>query len=395
LGQIERRRGALKSTAGEGEGTDGETELAALMFDIHTVRIPNNVTTDQGPRGHIPQGVVALATVMRLSTGRDLLALPKAHLHLHAEGGMRPSTLSERAEHYGVALPAVGDYHSFTEFAALYLAACNVLRTHDDLRRLVRESVEDAATSGAVWLELGMRPTIHRGKFGGDADVLETVLEEARSAGRDLEVGVGILMTVDRTEALAIAFEEAELAAAYAGSGVVSFGLANDEVGHPPEDFAQPFQLARDAGLLSCPHAGELEGPASVWGALDALGADRIQHGIRAIEDPALITRLAADQICLDVCPTSNVCLRVVPSLEEHPLPALLAAGIRCSLNADDPLFFGASLLDEYQLCRDQLGLSDEQLAFIARCSIEASGAPPTLKLSAGADIDAWLAKAP
>jgi adenosine deaminase len=222
--------------------------------------------------------------------------------------------------------------------------------------------------------------------------VLETFLEEGRSVGRDLGVGVGALMTVDRTQPLAIAFEEAELAVAYAGSGVVSFGLANDEVGHPPEAFAEPFAVARDAGLLSCPHAGELEGPASVWGALDALGADRIQHGIRALEDPALVERLAAEGVCLDVCPTSNACLQVVPSIEAHPLPRLLEAGIRCSLNGDDPLFFGASLLDEYELCRDRLGLTDEHLAAVARASIDASGAPPALKSTTGAGIDTWLA---
>jgi adenosine deaminase len=305
---------------------------------------------------------------------------------------MRPATLAERAGHYGIPLPPVGSYSSFTEFAALYEAACAVLRTHDDLRRLVRETVEDAAASGAVWLEMGVRPTLHLDKFDGAADVLETFLEEARTAGRDLGVGVGVLMTVDRTQPLGIAMEEADLAIAYAGSGVVSFGLANDEVGHPPEPFAKPFALAHDAGLLSCPHAGELEGPLSIWGALDTLHADRIQHGVRAVEDPALLARLAADEVCLDVCPTSNVCLGIVESIEAHPLPQLLDAGIRCSLNADDPLFFGASLLDEYALCRDRLALSDEQLATIARSSIDASGAPAGLKADARAGIDAWLA---
>jgi len=308
---------------------------------------------------------------------------------------MRPETLRQLAEGYAIPLPPVGTYTSFTEFAVLYEAACAVLQTHDDLRRLVREAVEDAAESGAVWLEMGVRPTIHRGKFGGDADVLETFLEEGRAAGRDLGVGVGALVTVDRTQPLAIAFEEADLAVAYAGSGVVSFGLANDEVGHPPEEFAEPFAIAREAGLLSCPHAGELEGPASVRNALDALGADRIQHGIRALEDPALVERLAADGVCLDVCPTSNACLGIVPSIEAHPLPRLLDAGIRCSLNGDDPLFFGASLLDEYHLCRDRLRLSDEQLASIARASVDASGAPPSLKADADARIDAWLAQPP
>ncbi|GAC1313995.1 MAG: adenosine deaminase [Acidimicrobiales bacterium] len=322
---------------------------------------------------------------------RDLRALPKAHLHLHLEGGMRRSTLDERADHYGIVLPPVSSYTSFTEFSALYQASCAVLRTHDDLRRLVREAVEDAAAAGAVWLEMAVRPAVHRGKFGGDADVLEAFLDEARVAGGELGVGVGALMTVDRTEPIATAFEEADLAVTYADDGVVSFGLANDEVGHPPEDFAEPFAVARDAGLLSCPHAGELDGPASVWGALDALGADRIQHGVRAVEDPALLARLAADGVCLDVCPTSNVCLGIAPSLEEHPLPRLLDAGIRCSLNADDPLFFGADLLEEYELCRTRMGLSDDQLAAIARSSIDASGAPADLKRRAGEGINAWL----
>ncbi len=327
-----------------------------------------------------------------MTTGRDLRALPKGHLHLHLEGAMRPATLSELAARYGIPLPQVETYTSFTEFAALYLAACDVMRTHDDLRRLMREVVEDAAESGVVWLEIGSRPTLHRGKFGGDADVLETLLDEARVVGDKLGVGVGALITVDRTQSVAIAFEEAELAAAYAGAGVVSFGLANDEVGHPPEVFAEPFAVARDAGLLSAPHAGELEGPASVWGAIDALGAHRIQHGVRAIEDDALVARLAADRVVLDVCPTSNVCLGIFPSLDDHPLPELLRRGVRCTVNGDDPLFFGASLVEEYQLCREQLGLSDEQLADIARASIDGSGAPETLKASAHQGIDAWLA---
>src|ERR1039458_6732949 len=135
-----------------------------------------------------------------MSTGRDLRSLPKAHLHLHLEGAMRRETLVELAAHYGVPLPPVGDYNSFTEFSAIYEAVCAVLRTHNDLRRLVREVVEDAAASGAVWLEMGVRPTLHRGKFKGDAEVLEVLLDEGRSAGRELGLGVGALMTVDRTD---------------------------------------------------------------------------------------------------------------------------------------------------------------------------------------------------
>lgn len=308
---------------------------------------------------------------------------------------MRPETLQERAEHYGLDVPEVASYGNFTEFARLYEVVCATLQTHDDLHRLVREAVHDASVAGAVWLEMAVRPPIHRGKFGGDAEVLESLLDAGRAAAKEFDVGVGCLMTVDRTQPLATAFEEAELAAAYADDGVVSFGLANDEIGHPPEAFAEPFAMARDAGLLSCPHAGELEGPASIWGALDALRADRIQHGVRAVEDPRLVEHLAEVGTCLDVCPTSNVALGIVPNVAAHPLPALLEAGIRCSLNADDPLFFGAGLLEEYELSRTQLGLSDELLAAIARSSIDASGAPAGLKGSARAGIDRWLSATP
>jgi adenosine deaminase len=178
----------------------------------------------------------------------------------------------------------------------------------------------------------------------------------------------------------------------YAGRGVVGLGLANDEADHPPEPFAAAFAIAREAGLLSVPHAGELEGPASIVGALDTLGADRIQHGVRAIEQPDLVRRLAESAVCLDVCPSSNLLLGVVASLADHPLAALLDAGVRCSLNADDPLLFGPNLLDEYELARTTLRLDDATLAFVARCSIEHSGAPDALKQRALAGVDAWLA---
>jgi adenosine deaminase len=143
---------------------------------------------------------------------------------------------------------------------------------------------------------------------------------------------------------------------------------------------------------LSTPHAGELAGPDSVRGALDALGADRIQHGVRAVEDPDLVKRLADENICCDVCPTSNVLLSVCASIGEHPLGALLDAGVPCSVNADDPLLFGPHLLEEYELCRNQLGFDDERMAAIALTSIDHSGAPEDLKQQARPAIAEWLA---
>jgi len=328
-------------------------------------------------------------------TGRDLGALPKAHLHLHLEGAMRPSTLAELADRYGIAMPVVSGFGSFTAFADMYVGACEVLRTADDLVRLINEVVDDAAQAGAVWIEPAFYQPRYRDRLGTDEQILELFLDAIAAAGRRTGVGVGLMVAADRTVDPAEATAQARLAARYAEAGVVSFGLANDEAVGPPEPFAEAYAIARQAGLLATPHAGELAGPESVLGALDALGADRIQHGVRAVEDPSLVARLADEGTCLDVCPTSNVLLAVVPSLDAHPLPALLAAGVRCSVNADDPLLFGPGLLEEYELCRDQFGFDDVTLAGIAATSIEASGASPEQKAAGLAGVEAWRSGPP
>jgi len=328
-------------------------------------------------------------------TGRSLLDLPKAHLHIHLEGAMRPATLAELARGYGVPVPATRGYGSFTEFVGQYRAACAVLRTPEDLRRLVREVVEDAAAAGAVWVEPQFYPLHHTATIGSAAETLGLVVAEGRAVAARLGIGFGVMIAADRTTDPAEAVTLAALAAEWSDSGVVSFGLANDETGFPPEPFAAAFAITHEAGLINAPHAGELDGPASVRGALDELRAHRIGHGVRVVEDPELVARLADSDVCLDVCPTSNVMLSVVGSLAEHPLPALLDAGVRCSINGDDPLLFGPGLLEEYEVARDRLGLDDEQLAMVARYSLEAAGAPRELVETAIKDIDAWLAGHP
>jgi len=222
--------------------------------------------------------------------------------------------------------------------------------------------------------------------------VLEIALDAMAAASARTGVSASLMLAADRTLPPEEAVEQARLAARYAGRGVVAFGLANDEAPHPPEPFSEAFRVARDAGLLATPHAGELAGPDSVRGALDVLGANRIQHGTRSIEDPRLVERLAAEGVCLDMCPTSNLLLSVVDDLADHPLPALLEAGVPCSLNADDPLLFGPGLLEEYQLCRESLNLSDGQLARVAGASLRCSGAPSDVVRQGLAGIDAWLA---
>jgi adenosine deaminase len=323
---------------------------------------------------------------------RDLALLPKAHLHLHLEGGMRPRTLQELADEHGMSVPVIRGFGSFPMFAEMYVAACEVLRTPEDLTRLFDETLDDAAAAGAVYVEPAFFLPHHRHRLGPEEQVLEMALDAIAGASARTGVAAGLMIAADRTRSPEDAVEQARIAARFAGRGVVAFGLANDEQGHPPEPFEEAFRIARGAGLLSTPHAGELDGPASVRGALDVLGADRIEHGVRAVEDQALLQRLADEQVCLDVCPTSNLLLSVVDDLASHPLIRLLDAGVRCSLNADDPLLFGPGLLEEYQLCRDTMGLSDGQLADIARSSLLASGAPQVVIDEGVAGVDAWLA---
>lgn len=323
---------------------------------------------------------------------RDLRALPKGHLHLHLEAGMRPATLLALAEALAVEVPQTRGFTGFTEFGLCYRALLTVLREPASLERLIDEIFEDQAADGVAYVELGVSPTFYAEVYGSLDAALEKILAFAEAASARHGVAFGLMPTVDRTAGPEQAAAVATAAAAFAGRGVVSLGLANDERGFPCRDFAEAFAIAKAAGLQSTPHAGELVGPESVREAIEDLAADRVLHGVRAIEDPTLVAELAERGIPLDVCPTSNVLLDVVEALAEHPLPRLLEAGVRCSINADDPILFGPNILAEYEACRATLGLTDEQLAACAWTSIETTLAPAEVKAAAKARIDAWLA---
>jgi adenosine deaminase len=324
-------------------------------------------------------------------TDRALGELPKAHLHLHLEAAMRPSTLHELADEHGITVPELTGFSTFADFIAVYEAATESLRRPDDLRRLLREVAEDGAADGAAWVELQVYPPLWFGRFGSDEDALDLTLEAAREATAVTGVGLGLVVAADRTHDPAEAVRMARIAVARRDAGVTTFGLANDETGNPPEPFAEAFRIAREGGLVSAPHAGELGGPESVRAAIDVLRADRLGHGVRAVEDPGLVARLADEGIVCDVCPTSNIVLGLYPSIEEHPVGQLLEAGVPITLNTDDPLLFGAGLLDEYEAVRRAFALDDHAVAAIARTSIEASGAPERTKRDALAGIDSWL----
>jgi adenosine deaminase len=319
---------------------------------------------------------------------RDLHALPKAHLHLHLLGALRRSTYRELTARYGVAAPPP----SFGEFAAVVQAATESIRSADDVRRVVRETVEDAAADGAVWIEPALRPRPLPYWPAPVEELLDVVLAEGRATGRELGVGFGLVVATSWLRGGDEALTAARLAVSRQAAGVVGFGLDGVEGARPYEEFGAAFTLARGAGLAIVPHVGEFTGARHVADALSVFRADRLMHGVRAVDDAGVVRELVRARVPLDVCPTSNVALAVVPSLRTHPLPALLNAGVRCSVNADDPLPFGTGLLEEYHRCRTEMGLCDRQLAAVARTSIETSTAPEADRRTALAGVDAWAA---
>ncbi len=334
---------------------------------------------------------------------RDLLALPKAHLHLHFTGSMRHATLVELAERDGVHLPdalvedwppvlSAADEKGWFRFQRLYDVARSVLRTESDVRRLVREAAEDDAAEGGRWLELQVDPSGYAARFGGITAFLELVLDAAATSAREVGIGLGVVVAANRTRHPLDARTLARLAAQYADSGVVGFGLSNDERRGSTRDFAPAFRIAERAGLRLVPHGGELLGAESVRVCLDELHADRIGHGIRVVEEPALLARVAEAGVPLEVCPLSNVSLGVYSDPASVPLPELLAAGVKVALGADDPLLFGSRLAGQYAAMRAAHDLDDQTLAELAAMSVAASAAPDDLKALVRKEIQAWLA---
>ncbi|HET7688936.1 MAG TPA: adenosine deaminase [Nocardioidaceae bacterium] len=332
---------------------------------------------------------------------KDLLALPKAHLHLHFTGSMRHATLLELAERDGHVLPdalvadwpprlSAQDEKGWFRFQRLYDVARSVLRTEDDVRRLVREAAEDDAADGGRWLELQVDPSGYAARFGGITAFLELVLDAVATASRDAGIGMAVVVAANRTRHPLDARTLARLAARYADAGVVGFGLSNDERRGSTREFAPAFRIAERAGLRLVPHGGELLGPESVRICVDELHASRVGHGVRVVEDPALLERVAARGVALEVCPLSNVSLGVYSDPASVPLPELLAAGVPVALGADDPLLFGSRLAGQYAAMRTAHDLDDGQLADLAAMSVRASSAPDSLQRRLLAEVEAW-----
>lgn len=342
---------------------------------------------------------------------RNLRALPKAELHIHLEGAMRPETLTELCLKHGVARPEDTRGHRFPNFgpfAATYIAVCECLRDEEDLFRLVREVAEDALASGALWIEAALSFSFYAERFGGMEATLRTLLRAAEVAENATGIAIGYIPAAERFFPAAEAENMARALRAVVDSdggamvngrlGIVGFGLHADETGYPPEPFAKAFSIAcSDGKVAALPHAGEMhpspgKGPDSVRFCVEEMGAPRIAHGVLAMEDAELVASLVAKGVCLDVCPTSNYLLSIYDDWKDHPLPQLIKVGVPCTINSDDPLLFGSSLLGEFEACRHKLGLDDEALAACARNSFLHSRAPEALKQKGVAGVDDWLA---
>ncbi len=281
---------------------------------------------------------------------------PKIELHVHLEGTVRPDRLLEIARRNDYPLPAdtvegiaaLYDYRDFDHFIEVWILATNALRGADDFRQIVVDYAAEAASHGAVYLEAIFSPIERTWRGVGWDELFTGYCDGAQEARERTGVEVRLTPDITRDAPLEDAITAAHYAVRYRDRGVVGLGLGGEEAPYPPEPFAPAFRIARDGGIGSVPHAGEVAGPASVRGALDALRPDRIRHGIRAHEDPALVRELATRGIVLDVCPISNVRTGAVRSLAEHPLPALVEAGVRCSISTDDPAMFDTDLSNDH-----------------------------------------------
>ena len=300
-------------------------------------------------------------------TGRK--GFPKIELHVHLEATVRPERLLEIALRNDFALPAstpegireLYRFRDFDHFIEVWILTTNALRTADDFRQVVVDYAEEAARHGAVYVE-GIFSPIERTWRGVSWDELFGGYCDGVQEAKELH-GVDVLLTPDITRGAPVedGFELVRRAAAYRDRGIAGIGLGGEEAFYPPEKFAAVFRLVREEGFASVPHAGEVVGPESVRGALDALQADRIRHGIRAVEDPALMEELAERRVVLDVTPVSNLRTGVVKTLAEHPLPELVAAGIPCTVSTDDPEMFDTDLTREYEAVLS-LGLDPKAL---------------------------------
>ncbi|MFF8711024.1 adenosine deaminase [Streptomyces sp. NPDC015184] len=306
--------------------------------------------------------------------------LPKAELHLHIEGTLEPELAFALAERNGVRLPYAGTeelrtayrFEDLQSFLDLYYALMAVLRTEEDFEQLADAYLARAAAQGVRHAEIFFDPQAHTARGVPVGTVVEGLGRALDRSEEKHGISTQLIMCFLRDESAESALETLEAARPYLHR-ISAVGLDSAEVGHPPAKFREVYEAAAALGLRRVAHAGEEGPPAYIREALDVLGVERIDHGLRCMEDPELVERLVADRVPLTLCPLSNVRLRAIDTLEEHPLRDMMAAGLLCTVNSDDPAYFGGYVGDTFHAVHEALGLDREQLRTLARNSFEAA----------------------
>jgi adenosine deaminase len=308
--------------------------------------------------------------------------MPKVELHVHLEGSVRPQTLLKLAKRHGIPLPASDleglrkwyRFRDFDHFIEIYLTISSCLREAEDIELIAREFLENQAEQNIVYSEVTFTPYNQWISNGlGFREQLEAVYNARTWGEKELGVRMGIIVDIPRS----ISPEQGEVVAGWVieghKDGVIAMGLGGPERGNPPEKFRNAFNVVRQAGIPCILHAGETDGPESIWSALRVAGSRRIGHGVRAIEDDKLVAYLREKQIPLEVCPSSNVCLKVYPSLAKHSLPRLIQAGLYVTINSDDPPMFDTTLTNEYILAQKTFNWEQETIEHVVLNAVDAS----------------------
>jgi adenosine deaminase len=329
-----------------------------------------------------------------------ITGLPKAELHLHIEGSLEPELMFALAERNAIAIPynsveevrAAYAFSNLQDFLDIYYAGAAVLRTEQDFHDLAMAYFARAAADGVIHAEIMFDPQTHTERGIAFATVIQGLLSAMARAEAEYAMTTRLILCFLRHLPEEAAFATLAEAEPWLDR-IAAVGLDSSEVGHPPAKFARAFAAAREKGLKITAHAGEEGPPAYVWEALDVIHTDRIDHGNRAMEDTALVDRLAREQMTLTVCPLSNLKLCVVDDLAHHPIDRMLSAGLAATLNSDDPAYFGGYVADNYRAVAAARGLGKAELATLARNSVTGAFLPPEIVAKHLETLDAYLAE--
>ena len=322
-----------------------------------------------------------------LSLEQLIIQMPKVELHVHLEGSVRPETLLKLARRHHIALPADDmdglrqwyTFRDFNHFIEIYMTISSCLRTAEDIELVAREFLAGQAEQNILYSEVTFTPfnQFLNNQLGYHEQM--DAVDRARAWGeKELGVHMGIIMDIPRVVPAEAGLTIADWAIERYGDGLIAFGLGGPEVDNPPEKFQAAFDRVREAGIPCILHAGETVGPPSIWNAIRVADTKRIGHGVRAAEDPALIAYLRKTQTPLEVCPTSNICLKVYPSLEKHALPHLLQAGLYITINSDDPPMFNTTLTNEYLVCQQTFGWNMDTVEQLVLNAVDVTLLPET-----------------